>query len=221
MSLESLALAAVSAFASHQAQKSQTNKQDSLLAQRLAYQSGKANDSTAAIQRYLSKLTPEQRAAQFKDAQDQSQGNIDAAINKTAAYEAPTATFGKSSSDFENRASSNAASSADRLKAITHAFATMAAPGIRDVNTSRDLNTAASDVGGNNQAINSVGNAYDSAITNAKPDPGWGLVGQIASGMSMASGLQGGNILGLLGKKLPTGVKPSSAGDVLSTINLG
>jgi hypothetical protein len=171
------------------AQGSAQRKQDNLAQQMRQFDLTKTKASTDAINKFLDSAKPEARAQDMAQGKADTTANLNDAIGTSQAYLKPSNFQGKVTSSYADRAGSDAASAGQRIKAAIDQLSTINAPHRQNFDQSLRYGLAAGDVDAANSGMRDVNQAFQTDMSNVRPDPFLSLASQVLSGVNMASSL--------------------------------
>jgi hypothetical protein len=185
--LGSYLLPVAAAGASYAAQRDVEARQKRIIDQMNAFQTEKAKKGEASVEKFLQKITPEQRAVDSAQVRDELSQGLDKSVGAAAAFEKPDNFAGKVSQGYRDRLASNEGSVKARLEKAMKELAIIGTPAESNLRTQFRFGDAASDVDATNAAINRSTPIYHQAIANQRPHQFLTLLSQVMSGAGSAN----------------------------------
>lgn len=183
----SLLIIASSFGAKYYADQQAQDRQQALANAMRNYQQIKARNTEQAINNLVSQQTPTARTTDMNQAIADRVASSNNLVSQVAASN-PSQIEGKLSNDYKQSQASTADSVAAKTKRAIEQLATMGAPGDVQSQFGIRFGRAAGNVDANNAAIDRVGQAYRTDISNVRPDPLLSTLGDVGLAVGGAMG---------------------------------
>lgn len=175
-----------------QAQRGVAKKQMNIARLRDADAKERQARATQAIERYLSRQEMPARDAERIAVRDEMRSNLSDSVGAVEKFSEQPVIQGKTSDAYAQRVAGNAASNAERVRRAIEQLATIGTPGESARRDSVALGRSALDVGGEQDAIRNLDQAYGNMIENVRPNGLLMLASQALQGYGMGQFMKGG-----------------------------